>query len=699
MINWSGEIKELDRLYESFKGNLPDIEKELEQLIRTQDANVVMLYSRRCLEVIITDLCECELKRPRKTEPLKGIIDKLNSEEKVPAHIITSMHGLNSLSTYGTHPKDFDPEQVKPVLNNLAIIIRWYLKYKDSQNSGKAAQADGKHESERPAVPEKPVQFRKPNRKPLITFAGIVLTITFIVLILNFFEIFTKDKFKDIQGSDGRISIAVMPFQNMTNDSLWNIWQDGIQENLISSLSNSEDLKVRNKESVNRLLQKEAPANYASVLPSVAKIISQKLDAYVFISGSINQSGPVIRLNAQLINSKTDEVFKAFQIDGPSEELLYAVDSLSGMIMDFLVISKMVNELPVYLQHKPLTTSPEAYRCYLEGESARSKRDYVKAKKLYLQALSLDSNFTDVILVLSVACINQGAYPEGKKWSIMAYEKREQMPIRTKILINRNHAFFFETPLEEIKYLRQLLEIDDLFLGAYSDIGLAYSSLFQYEKAIPEFEKALNIYDKLDLKPWWIYNYTLLGYAYHKTGQYQKEKKLYVKAEKDFPDDPLLFHRKAVLSLTEGDTATANEYIKKYISIRKDNSGSEASITSNLAVIYSEAGIPDKAEEYYRKALSLEPNNPGRMANLSYFLIDKDRNIIEGLELVDKAIALRPEYYPYLGCKGWGLYKQGRYKEALEFLEKNRDSNLFYQQILYNQIAEVKKALAGQKNI
>ena len=94
-----------------------------------------MLYSRRCLEVIITDLCECELKRPRKTEPLKGIIDKLNREEKIPSHIIASMHNLNSLSTYGTHPKDFDPEQVKPVLFNLAIIIKWYLKYKDAQTT------------------------------------------------------------------------------------------------------------------------------------------------------------------------------------------------------------------------------------------------------------------------------------------------------------------------------------------------------------------------------------------------------------------------------------------------------------------------------------------------------------------------------------------------------------------------------------
>ena len=133
MAIWTSEIKELEKLYESLKGQFPELEKELEQLIRTEDANVILLYSRRCLEVIITDLCECELKRPRKTEPLKGIIDKLNKEEKVPSHIITSMHGLNDLSTYGTHPKDFDPEQVKPVLVNLDIIIKWYIKYKDFQ--------------------------------------------------------------------------------------------------------------------------------------------------------------------------------------------------------------------------------------------------------------------------------------------------------------------------------------------------------------------------------------------------------------------------------------------------------------------------------------------------------------------------------------------------------------------------------------
>jgi hypothetical protein len=82
---WSIEIKELEKLYESFKGQLQELEKELGQLIKSDDPNVILLYSRRCLEVIITDLCENELNRPRKTEPLKGLIDKLNKEEKVPS--------------------------------------------------------------------------------------------------------------------------------------------------------------------------------------------------------------------------------------------------------------------------------------------------------------------------------------------------------------------------------------------------------------------------------------------------------------------------------------------------------------------------------------------------------------------------------------------------------------------------------------
>jgi len=46
MAIWSAERKELERFYESFKGQLPDLEKELGQLIHFDDPNVILLYSR-----------------------------------------------------------------------------------------------------------------------------------------------------------------------------------------------------------------------------------------------------------------------------------------------------------------------------------------------------------------------------------------------------------------------------------------------------------------------------------------------------------------------------------------------------------------------------------------------------------------------------------------------------------------------------
>jgi hypothetical protein len=50
------------------------------------------------------------------------------------------------MSTFGTHPKDFDPEQVKPVLNNLDFIIKWYLKYIDSGVTKKQIAESERHD-------------------------------------------------------------------------------------------------------------------------------------------------------------------------------------------------------------------------------------------------------------------------------------------------------------------------------------------------------------------------------------------------------------------------------------------------------------------------------------------------------------------------------------------------------------------------
>ena len=78
----------------------------------------------------------------------------------------------------------------------------------------------------------------------------------------------------------------------------------------------------------------------------------------------------------------------------------------------------------------------------------------------------------------------------------------------------------------------------------------------------------------------------------------------------------------------------------------------------------------NKAEECLRKALAMEPENSGYMLGLAYFLIDKDRNINEGIELADKVIKKNPDAMSSLHIKGWALYKQGKYRKHLNSFRK-----------------------------
>jgi tetratricopeptide (TPR) repeat protein len=546
-------------------------------------------------------------------------------------------------------------------------------------------------------IKSEPEEHAKSGKRKLISIVAII-AILIIPAILAYPKLFKRNTLEKLRSSGERISVAVMPFQNMTNDTTLNVWQDGIQDMLITSLSNSEELKVRQRESVTSIFQSKGFNNYASITPSVASTVSKKLEANVFIYGSIKQVSGIMCVNAELIDSKTEEVFKSFQIDGNSEKILTTTDSLSTMIKNFLIISKLGKEVSPDLRNLLSTNSPVAYKYFIYGDNAFRKGDYPTAIKLFSQACDVDSNFILATLMLSMAYGNQQLNDQAKKWILKIYEKRDQMPIKLKILTTWVYAWYFETPYEENKYLRQLLEIDDQLPDVYYQLGNNYIGLTQYDKAIPEFEKALEIYNRWSSKPRAILNYTLLGYAYFKTGQYNKAKEIYKKAERDFPPIyPNLILQQAYLSLAEGDTIETNRYIDKYSSLEL-TSWSEARRQNMRAKIYSEVGIFDKAEKYYRQALSLEPENPIRMNNLARLLINSDRNITEGLELVDKALKKNPNNYSYYDCKGWGLYKLGKYEEAIKILEKSLELKSTYFDYEINlHLEAAKKAVANQK--
>jgi TolB-like protein len=315
MSIWTAELKELLRILESFRGKLPDLEKEMEQLIHSDDPNVLMLYSRRCLEVIITDLCECELKRSRKTEPLKGIIDKLNKEEKVPSHIITSMDGLNSLSTYGAHPKNFDPEQVKPVLNNLSIVTKWYLKYKGIE------------------IPK--TGFEE-----------------------EYLEV-TGSAEKAIDVTKLEKSVAILPFKNDSPDEENTYFINGLMEEVLNNLQKIKDLRVISRTSV------EQYRNQTKPIPEIAK----ELGVNYIVEGSGQKYGNSFRLRTQLIMAA-----KETHLWGESyQQKITEVEDIFRIQSE--VAESVAKELKAVItpQEKGLiekvpTNELEAYDAYLKGQ-------------------------------------------------------------------------------------------------------------------------------------------------------------------------------------------------------------------------------------------------------------------------------------------------------------------------------------------
>ncbi|MEE4214646.1 MAG: hypothetical protein V2I34_06240, partial [Bacteroidales bacterium] len=114
----------------------------------------------------------------------------------------------------------------------------------------------------------------------------IITGLLIVIVVLVWPKIFKSNNLESMVSRDGRISVAVMPFQNMTNDTTWNVWQTGIQNEMIASLTNSDELKVRQTETVNSIIRGQGITSYASMAPSLASSLSRKMDANIVVNGS-----------------------------------------------------------------------------------------------------------------------------------------------------------------------------------------------------------------------------------------------------------------------------------------------------------------------------------------------------------------------------------------------------------------------------
>jgi TolB-like protein/Tfp pilus assembly protein PilF len=530
--------------------------------------------------------------------------------------------------------------------------------------------------------------------------SDVIITVLIIAVgILVYPKIFGNDQFEDSRDPDGKLAIAVMPFENLSGDTIFNIWQGGFQNLLITTLSNSAELSVRKYHAVNDVLNNKKDISLSSLSPSFVRVLGQKLDTKTLILGNILKAGNKIRITAQLVDAETEEIYKTYQIDGDSEnDMFNLADNLSGMIKNYVEIKKLSEQYNSReLRGHAITNSSEAFKNYIRGWDAFKYRELESAIEWFTKAIEEDSTFISAYVFISYANLMYGLVSPAKYWVNKAYEYRSVLSLEEKLALDQLYAYFYETPYEEIKYLKQLIEIDKLNPLFWHQLGLAYFKLFEYEDAIRSWEQIFTIHEKWGTYYKNPYVYFMMGIAYHKLNEHDKEEKIAELGLEVYPEAVLIIQNQAICAFSHGETEKAEKILAEYQTMRLEVLHcTEAMISSGVGTIYSSSGLFERAEDYYREATQLEPLNLDWKNEFAWFLIDNDIDVEEGLKLADEALEMDPGYWPAIDSKGWALYKLGKYEEALKLLKDSWDLKFAYSHYGYLHIQEVQQAVNKQ---
>jgi tetratricopeptide (TPR) repeat protein len=157
-------------------------------------------------------------------------------------------------------------------------------------------------------------------------------------------------------------------------------------------------------------------------------------------------------------------------------------------------------------------------------------------------------------------------------------------------------------------------------------------------------------------------------------------------------------YRRAIGEFAAGDEAAGKRSLEEYVRYaREEGRTSEAMLRFNLGVFWHELGRTDEAERELLAGRALEPDNGYGLWALGYVLIDRPGGVAEGLALIDRALAKRPDDRMLVAARGWALYRAGRLPEALAELEHAEKLGGGWDQRLTEQLGEVRAAIADPK--
>jgi adenylate cyclase len=286
--------------------------------------------------------------------------------------------------------------------------------------------------------------------------------------------------------SFGDASIAVLPFDNISDDPSNEYFSDGITEEILNLLSKIPELRVVSRSSAFAYKDKEIHVPEVAATLNVANILE----------GSVRKAGNRVRITAQLIDARSDTHLWSETYDRTLEDVFAVQDEIAAAVSEALKL-ELVDGPP-----SAAVTDTQAHEYYLQAVyfyNRRSSADYKKALEYLEKTLAEDPDYVPAWITLSstyaiLANSEFMPYDEGYGLSIEAVDEAAKRDPDSPHAIRCWIAMMYEHDyVGAARHCRRALELQPNSVGALNNAAVLTQIIGRREDSITFLERAIKL--------------------------------------------------------------------------------------------------------------------------------------------------------------------------------------------------------------
>jgi serine/threonine protein kinase/Flp pilus assembly protein TadD len=449
---------------------------------------------------------------------------------------------------------------------------------------------------ETPKFETERILTRKRNKRWI--YAALLSAIVLVIVFGIYFLIERKKPEITPPLETGKISVAVMLFENLSGDERLVNWPREIQVLLGMDLSQSKYLRVLPDDRLFQILKDLDQSESTKYSSDTLDRIASEENVEYFILGSLGSSGDEIRITFSIRRSRTDNVMDTDMVRGKG------IGSFNSMIDDLTtsIRSKFLTSHEISMDidrdiENITTKSPEARTLYIQGKMCYQMKDFEKSIELLKKAIEYDPEFAMAHVLIASNYGDLGYPRERNKYHQLALELVDRVSDRERYLIQGHYFYVIERNYEKaINIYQELLNLYPDDEDAYLMLGAIYFNLEEWDRSLEWYNKVLEANSKSE-RAWINIAYILMAKGWYD----QARNNLLV--NKDNFSSKAYFHRNMSHSyLYQGQYRLALQEVENAIALDPDDYRN-ISLKANINHL---KGDLISAKKFYMKLLEAE---------------------------------------------------------------------------------------------